>query len=219
MRHELRVFESVEDLARAGASYIYDLSREGTSGGPFSLALSGGRTPWRMLQELTTLEVAWDDTVIFQVDERVAAEGSDERNLTHLQSFLDATKVRVDAMDVNNVDLEGAAQRYASGLPERLDLVHLGLGPDGHCASLVPHDPVLEVTDRLVALTNPYQNTRRMTFTYPAITRADRLLWLVSGSDKREALAKLLDGDRSIPAGRVEAGHSLIMADRTAVPL
>jgi len=94
--------------------------------------------------------------------------------------------------------------------------VHLGLGPDGHTASLVPGDPVLEVTDALVAVTQPYQGHRRMTLTYPALARADQLLWLVTGADKREPLAKLLAGDESIPAGRVVAARSVVMADQAA---
>jgi 6-phosphogluconolactonase/glucosamine-6-phosphate isomerase/deaminase len=119
-------------------------------------------------------------------------------------------------MDVESEDLESATRRYADALPARFDLIHLGLGPDGHCASLIPNDPVLEVTDRLVAMSGPYQDSMRMTLTYPVLDAADQLLWLVSGEDKRDALARLLDGDTSIPAGRVEASASLVMCDRAA---
>jgi 6-phosphogluconolactonase len=119
-------------------------------------------------------------------------------------------------MPVTDADLDSAAAAYAAALPERFDLVHLGLGPDGHTASLVPGDPVLAVQDRLVALTQPYQGHRRMTLTYPALARADQLLWLITGADKRDPLARLLAGDDSIPAGRVRAGRSLILADRAA---
>ena len=87
-------------------------------------------------------------------------------------------------MDVENPHLEAGAREYATKIPACFDLIHLGLGPDGHCASLVPNDPVLEVTDRLVAISGPYQDTMRMTLTYPALERADQLLWLVSGEDK-----------------------------------
>ena len=119
-------------------------------------------------------------------------------------------------MPVNEDDLEAAAAAYAASLPEHFDLVHLGLGPDGHTASLVPGDPVLSVTDRLVALTQPYQGRVRMTLTYPALARARQILWLVTGEDKKEPLARLLAGDTTIPAGRVEAAASLVMADRAA---
>jgi 6-phosphogluconolactonase/glucosamine-6-phosphate isomerase/deaminase len=154
---------------------------------------------------------------IYQVDERVAPDGDDLRNLTRLRIELASTPVAIEPMDVNAQDLEEAAERYARLLPSRFDLVHLGLGPDGHCASLIPNDPVLEVNDRLVATTGVYQGTRRMTLTYPALASANQLLWLISGEDKREALARLLDRDPSIPAGRVEARSSLIMADRSAI--
>jgi len=119
-------------------------------------------------------------------------------------------------MPVNDGDLEAAATAYGASLPEHFDLVHLGLGPDGHTASLVPGDPVLAVTDRLVALTQPYQGRVRMTLTYPALARASQLLWLVTGADKKEPLAKLLSGDTTIPGGRVDAVASLVMADRAA---
>jgi 6-phosphogluconolactonase len=122
----------------------------------------------------------------------------------------------IKPMPVNEADLDRAGDRYAASLPERFDLVHLGLGPDGHTASLVPGDPVLDVSDRLIALTSPYQGQRRMTMTYPALARADQVLWLITGADKREPLAKLVAGDTSIPAGRVEAGRSLILADKAA---
>jgi 6-phosphogluconolactonase len=218
MRHELRAFEDLDALARGAAIYVSEHARDvETRDTAFTFALSGGKSPWLMVQDLVSTSVAWSHTIIYQVDERVAPEGSDLRNLTHLRECLAATAAPIEAMGVNDDNLEDAALRYAALLPERFDLVHLGLGPDGHCASLVPNDPVLEVTDRLVALSGPYQETRRMTLTYPALARADQLLWLVSGADKREALEKLLDGDHSIPAGRVEAGESLVMADRQAL--
>ena len=154
----------------------------------------------------------------FQVDERVAPEGDPDRNLTHLRQSLGHADPEVIAMPVEGADLEAAAAAYAERLPDQFDLVHLGLGPDGHTASLVPGDPVLEVADRLVAITQPYQGHRRMTLTYPALARAEQIVWLISGEDKREALARLLAGDRSIPAGHVEARHSIILADASAAP-
>ena len=113
-------------------------------------------------------------------------------------------------------DLDAAASMYAADLPAALDLVHLGLGPDGHTASLVPGDPVLDVTDREVAVTGIYQGRRRMTLTYPALNKARGVLWLVTGEDKVDALQRLLRGDTSIPAGRVAAENALVLADRSA---
>jgi len=218
MRHDLRAFDDLDALAQGAATYVSEHAHDvETRDAPFSFALSGGKSPWLMVQDLVSANVAWSHTIIYQVDERVAPEGSDLRNLTHLRECLATTAVSIEAMGVNDNDLEIAAVRYAALLPKRFDLVHLGLGPDGHCASLVPNDPVLEVTDRLVALSGPYQETRRMTLTYPALARADQLLWLVSGADKRDALEKLLDGDKSIPAGHVEAERSLVMADRQSL--
>lgn len=217
MHHDVESFDDDDALARGAARYVADLARRAVDEtGSFTFAVSGGRTPWAMFAELNTLDMPWTKTALFQVDERVAPEGDPERNLANLERSLGDAQPTIEAMDVDAADLDAAAARYAQLLPERLDLVHLGLGPDGHTASLVPGDPVLDVSDRLVAVTGPYQEHRRMTLTYPALARADQLLWLVSGADKRVALAALLAGDDSIPAGRVVAERSLVMADRTA---
>jgi 6-phosphogluconolactonase len=219
VHHEVQVFDSVDELARASAAYVAaHMGQLRGRPGPFTFALSGGKSPWLMLAELGHEDVAWEGTTIYQVDERVIPLSDDLRNLKHINEALGANDATIEAMDVESPELNEAAYDYASKLPSRFDLIHLGLGPDGHCASLVPNDPVLEVTDRLVAISGPYQDTVRMTLTYPALARADQLLWLVSGDDKREALAKLLDGDTSIPAGRVVAGASLVMTDRSALP-
>lgn len=217
MHHELRVFDDADTLAQAAADFVAERARAlSERPAPFSFALSGGKTPWLMFEKLAHDEVQWGHTLIFQVDERVVPEASDLRNLKSLRASLAGTSAPIVAMDVENPDLEAACSSYAELLPERFDLIHLGIGPDGHCASLVPNDPVLQVSDRLVATSGPYQGALRMTLTYPALARGDQLLWLVSGDDKRDALHKLLASDPSIPAGRVEARASLIMADRAA---
>ena len=221
MKHDLVVLDDPDAVAARGAEIIAGAAREAVEGGgAFALAASGGRDPWTMYGQLEDHEIPWERTAIYQADERVAPAGSDERNLTHLIAALSiGAQGSLRPMPVTDDDLEGAADRYASELPEALDLVHLGLGPDGHTASLVPGDPVLDVTDRRVALTGgEYQGVRRMTLTYPELARARRLLWMVSGEEKRDALARLLAGDTSIPAGRVESADSLILADRKAAP-
>jgi 6-phosphogluconolactonase len=208
-----------EAAARRGAELIAAAAAEAVAAhGSFSLAVSGGRAPWRMFELLADHQLDWGRIELFQVDERVAPAGDADRNLTHLQASLPAAGAgSIRPMPVTDSDLEAAAARYADSLPERLDLVHLGLGPDGHTASLVPGDPVLEVGDRRVATTSPYQGRRRMTLTYPALAAAARVLWLVTGADKRAALAKLIAGDDSIPAGRVRARDAILVCDRQAV--
>ncbi|MGH2990564.1 MAG: 6-phosphogluconolactonase [Solirubrobacterales bacterium] len=217
MRKE--TFPDAEAAARAGAKLIADAARDAIGqAGRFALAISGGRTPLAMFERLGELEVDWDRVDLFQVDERIAPDGDDDRNMTHIRDSLpEAALARLRPMPVTDEDLEAAATRYAGELPKPLDLVHLGIGPDGHTASLVPGDPVLEVTDRLVALTGgEYQARRRMTLTYPALAEARSVFWLIAGEDKRDALAKLLAGDPSIPAGRVEAAAARVLADRAA---
>lgn len=204
-----------ELIAAAGAATVAERP------GPFSLAMSGGRNPWGMLAILGDLEeMPWDATELFQVDERVAAPGSEERNLTHFVLGLSIDhQSALRPMPVTSRDLDAAAREYESSLPDRLDCIHLGLGPDGHTASLVPDDPVLEVGDRRVALTETeYEGHRRMTLTYPVLADAGRIVWLITGADKQDALAKLLAGDRSIPAGRVENDEMVVVADEAAAP-
>jgi 6-phosphogluconolactonase len=217
MHHELETLADPAAVAAAGAAFVAERARAAVAAsGSFHFAVSGGHTPWVMFAELVSQRVPWDAVVIYQVDERVAPPGDPDRNLAHLRQALGTAPAQVRAMPVNESDLEVAAATYADSLPEHFDLVHLGLGPDGHTASLVPGDPVLAVTERLVALTQPYQGRVRMTLTYPALARARQILWLVTGSDKKDPLAKLLAGDATIPAGRVEAAASLVMADRAA---
>ena len=125
-------------------------------------------------------------------------------------------------MPVDGPDLAAAALRYGTlleqiaGLPPALDVIHLGLGVDGHTASLIPDDPVLNVTDVNVSISGPYQGYRRMTFTYPILNRAAQIIWLVTGKEKAEALKRLFAGDMQMPAARVTRDRAIIVADRPA---
>jgi len=194
--------------------------------GRFVMAVSGGHTPWQMLRALANEEVPWKSVHVVQVDERVAPAGDPDRNLTHLrQSLLEHAPLQpeqIHAMPVELQDLDNAAKQYAktlqeiAGSPPVLDLAHLGLGPDGHTASLVPGDSVLKVTDADVALTGIYQKRRRMTLTYPMLNRSRSILWLVTGNDKVDALARLREGDTSIPGGRIQQEQAVVLADRAA---
>ncbi len=212
------VLADAEAVAHRGAELIAEAAtRSIADRGSFSLAVSGGRAPWRMFELLGGHDLDWDRIDLSQVDERVAPDGDPDRNLTQLERSLPPEARRsIRAMPVTAHDLEAAASAYEEALPDALDLVHLGLGPDGHTASLVPGDPVLEVTDRRVAITGTYQGRRRMTLTYPALAAARKVLWLVTGEDKVEALAKLRAGDASIPAARVKARDAVLVADVAA---
>jgi 6-phosphogluconolactonase len=184
----------------------------------FTLAVSGGHTPGQMFAELARRkDFPWDQSAIYQVDERIAPDGDPNRNLTLLWDNLpEAAFSQLHTMPVTADNLDEAANRYASALPECFDLIHLGIGADGHTASLVPGDPVLDVVDGDVALTGLYMGLPRMTVTYPVLNRARALLWLITGEEKRDALSRLRFGDESIPAGRVAREQARIIVDAAA---
>jgi 6-phosphogluconolactonase len=224
---KIEVLADANAVAKRAAAIIAGEARAAVNArGRFVMAVSGGHTPWVMLRDLANEEVPWKNVHVVQVDERVAPPGDPDRNLTHLrESLLEHVPLPPDqlyAMPVESPDLESAAAEYAktletiSGSPPVLDLVHLGLGPDGHTASLVPADPVLSVVDKDVALTGVYMGRRRMTLTYPTINRARRILWLVTGSEKVPMYGRLRDADPSIPAGRVRQDVALLLADSAA---
>jgi 6-phosphogluconolactonase len=212
----LEVLPDADAVARRAAEEVAAAAREAIeTSGRFAFAVSGGRSPWEMFRELAGEDVAWARVGIWQVDERVAPDGDADRNLTELAPILPA-EAELHPMPVTDADLGPAAERYAASLPAAFDLIHLGMGDDGHTASLVPGDPVLEVSDRDVALTGEYRGRRRMTFTYPVLDRARSVLWLLAGEDKAAMLPRLVAGDPSIPAGRVAAAEQLVVADRAA---
>ena len=225
---KLEVFADDEATALAAAKQIAaEASAAVAARGSFVVAVSGGRTPWIMLLALGNEEVQWERLHVVQVDERIAPAEHPDRNLAHVrETLLDHSPIRpeqIHAMPVESPDLEAAASQYAStlgkiaGSPPTLDLVHLGLGPDGHTASLVSGDPVLDVNDVDVAVTGVYQGRRRMTLTYPILNRARRILWLVTGKEKVSALLRLRNADPSIPAGGICQDRAVIFADCSAV--
>lgn len=218
--------DAVEAAQEAAAWIAAEANSAIAARGRFVLAVSGGRTPWLMMRALALQKIDWKQVHLFQVDERIAPANSSERNLLHLRECLvehgPLAPEQLHAMPVESPDLDAAAAQYSSALrevagsPPVLDVVHLGLGEDGHTASLVPGDPVLDVADADVALTGTYQGRRRMTLTYPVIGRTRRVLWLVTGSEKAEMLVRLYAGDDSIPAGRVRRDGALLLADRAS---
>jgi 6-phosphogluconolactonase len=224
---KLQILPSEAVVAQAAAEHIAAQARAAVAArGRFLLAVSGGRTPWLMLAALAELELPWMAVHLLQVDERVAPANDADRNLTHIEASLlrraPIPPANVHPMPVEDADLDAACARYATllaqlaGAPPVLDLIHLGLGPDGHTASLVPGDAALAVADREVALAGPYQGRRRMTLTYPCLNRARGILWVVTGAEKSAVLPRLLAGDATIPAGRVAQAQALLLADRAA---
>jgi 6-phosphogluconolactonase/glucosamine-6-phosphate isomerase/deaminase len=216
VRHEIIEAPSAEAAAVIAASLLASLAADAIArDGHAAIAVSGGRTPGRMFDALVDAEHDLSGWRVWQVDERVAPDGDPARNVTALERSLEPRGADILAMPVTASDLADATIAYGENLPDYFDVVHLGLGSDGHTASLIPDDPVLD-SDELVALTEPYQGHRRLTLTYRSLTRARTLLWLVTGADKAEALTRLLADDPSIPAGRMAHPHNIIVADAAA---
>lgn len=215
VERRIEVLADPRAVARRGAEVIAECARRVVAArGAFSLALSGGRTPALMVEVLAGEDVPWDAVTVYQADERIAPRGDPDRNLTALESAL--SRARVVPMPVEDEDLAAAAARYGALLPTHLDLVHLGLGADGHTASLVPGCAALDIRDRDVAISIEYHGRRRMTLTYPAIDRAREALFVVTGADKAEAVAQLMAGDLSTPAAHVATPRQLVLADQAA---
>lgn len=223
----IEVLNTVASVAQRAAEVIAAEAKSVVAArGRFVMGVSGGHTPWLMLRALADIDMPWSAVQIVQIDERVAPTGHPDRNITHLrESFFDHTLLPADhihEMPVEAADLEAATAQYAStlrriaGSPPILDLAHLGLGPDGHTASLVPGDPVLNVVSADVAMTAVYQGRRRMTLTYPLINRSRRVLWVVTGGEKASMLSRFLEGDASIPSARICRKRALLIADDAA---
>jgi 6-phosphogluconolactonase len=225
MQYEIFADESA--VAAAAATLIAAEARAAVAArGRFLMAVSGGKTPWAMLRLLAAEDVPWAAVHVFQVDERLAADGDPDRNLTHLHaSLLGNAPIpleNIHAMPVTAADPAHGVRDYEetlvrwSGKPPVLDLVHLGLGADGHTASLVPGDPALDCHDRDVAATGVYQNRHRMTLTFPLINRSRRILWLATGAAKIPMVARLLAADATIPAGVVAQENAILFVDKDA---
>lgn len=224
---EIRTFQSADEVAKEAALFIADRIRENIARkGFFTMAISGGRTPWEMIKALAKENLPWEKVFLFQVDERVAPDAHADRNLTQLFKSIEGSplvlRLNIFHMHVTAEDLDLACEEYAEQIQRitengKLDLVHLGLGTDGHTASLVPDDSVLNISDKNVATTHSsYQGRQRMTLTFPLINQAEKILWVVTGSEKAEMLRRLLNQDPSIPAGRIAQNHAVVFTEESA---
>ncbi len=224
---QIEILENADAVAKAAAQLIAADARAAIAArGVFTFAVSGGKTPWVMLRELASEELPWEKIHLFQIDERIAPEGDKDRNLTHLLESFSGAPIppeNIHPMPVNAADPAVGAKEYEQtleklcGIPPVLDLAHLGLGPDGHTASLIPGDPVLSVHDRDVALTGLYQGRNRMTLTYPMLNRSRKILWLATGAEKAPMIERLKHGDPTIPGGLIKQENALLLADAPAV--
>ena len=212
-----RVVRAGTDFIDTAASFLAGALRARLDGSErVSLAVSGGSTPVPVFRRLAAAPIDWRRVDIYQVDERVAPIGDPARNLTGLsESLLDRVPAAMHPMPVEASDLDSAAVHYAEALPVVLDVVHLGLGEDGHTASLVPDDSVLEVSGSKVALTEPYRGHRRMTLTFEALNTAREIIWLVRGAAKASMTQRLCDADPAIPAGRIAQRNATLITDET----
>lgn len=229
------------------------------------LAISGGSTPTPVFAELAQLDVDWPSVTILQVDERIVPLDSSSRNLMVQRNLLghlgctwlplpvddllalrgrpptDQDHPRPITSETAGPILDEFAARLIdlAGDPPVLDVVHLGLGSDGHTASLLPGDPLVHELRRYVGLTGLYSGspptttqaaaaldrgtmrptTQRVSLTRPVLDRARMVLWLVNGADKADVVRRLVDGDMSIPAGLVHAAHSVVVSDTDAAAL
>jgi 6-phosphogluconolactonase len=211
------VLPDAQAAAEAAASAIrVAIEQAVAERGRFDVAVSGGSNV-ALLRALADADVPWASGLVHQVDERIAPSGDAARNLLNLRGSLPAP-AQINPMPVESDDLVGACASYASGLPEVFDVIQLGLGEDGHTASLVPGDPVLEVRDRPVAISQEYREHRRMTLTFPVLDRARLIVWVATGEAKHGALEQLARRDRTIPGARVQASNQLVVCDLAAAP-
>ncbi len=231
----VEVLADGEALAERAVEFIVDAAaRAIDERGQFVWAVSGGSTPRRMLQLLSERrDLDWSRTHLFQVDERVAPDGHADRNATMLDVELLTDEFREHNQPAGiwlmpdmarGEDLEFATRLYeeqmdeVTGTPVVFDLIQLGMGSDGHTASLIPDDPILDVDDRDVAMSEEYQGRIRMSLTWPVLDRAKELLWVIGGESKRPAVQLFLDNDPRIPATLPTQARATVLLDEAANP-
>ncbi len=179
--------------------------------GQAAVAVSGGGSASPMFDVFLAQDVPWAAVTVWQVDERIAPDGHPARNAGQLVDF----PCRVELMPVTDLDLAAAAARYASGLPDRFDVVHLGLGDDGHTASWPPAHPVVD-SDRGCDVIDEFNGFRRMTLTPPVVNAARSRLMLTFGASKAPMVQRWLLRDGELPVARLRRTHTWVMLDPAA---
>ncbi|MDQ3176718.1 MAG: 6-phosphogluconolactonase [Actinomycetota bacterium] len=202
----------MEEAAGFAGAWLADRLREAIGlRGEVSLAVSGGSTAPGLFAALAgEPDVAWPVVSLWQVDERVAPDGDPDRNAGQLDALPSAATVHL--MPVTVPDLSIACDEYAATLPEQFDVVHLGVGPDGHTASWPPGDPVAH-DSHPVAMSAEYEGRRRMTLTPDVVNAATWRLVYVLGAAKADVVASWLRGDDSLPIGLVEERSTVVVLD------
>jgi len=215
---EIRVAIDAAAAATDAAHWVAGKLRNAAARrGVASFAVSGGTTPAKMFDALSKMDVPWSRVTVWQVDERIAADGSADRNAQLLDVF-DAIGAKVRLMPVTDRDLPAAARRYGGGLPARLDVVHLGLGDDGHTASWTPGDSVIDELAP-VALSGEYRGTRRMTLTPPVVNGARNRVVLATGADKAAPMRGWLLRNEALPIERLHRTATVVVLDAAAASL
>lgn len=178
------------------------------------MAVSGGSTAPPMIAALLDEDVPWATTTVWQVDERVAPDGHEDRNANQLV----VVPCQVRLMPVTSNDLQGAARQYGAQLPARLDVVHLGLGADGHTASWPPGDDEPIRSTRPVELIEMFNGRPRMTLTRRVVNAARSRAVLTTGASKQEVVGRWLLEDRSLPITAVRSSNTWVFVDPAAAP-
>jgi 6-phosphogluconolactonase len=218
----IRVFENSRELARGAAEHFVALAQKDS----FTVALSGGSTPkvlYQVLAEEFREQVLWSKVQFFWSDERHVPPDHPDSNyrMAHeaLLSRVPVLESNVHRVRSENPSAQEAADEYEKIIVPRLDLILLGLGTDGHTASIFPGSEVLHETTRLIAA--PWVeklNAYRITMTLPLLNNGASVLFLVSGAEKAQIVKEILEGPQKYPAQFVQPtnGELIWMLDRDA---
>jgi 6-phosphogluconolactonase len=222
---EWRTSKDGAEAEQAAAAFIAECLRHAVKErGLATLAVSGGRSPWGMFERLADESVDWNRVHVLQVDERIVPLDDKARNWSHFLQGCLAERIPQENQHPMPVeeDAELAVGRYSAtllqwaGVPPQLDVVHLGIGEDGHTASLFADDVLLEDRRHWVGVSRVYEGHRRLTLTLPVLNSARTIVWFAVGARRRDVLKRLRDGDQAIPAGHVQRDRAVAFTDADA---